>query len=165
MVNQLFFVCPTDGIESLINEKLGRENYFVSSVGLSFSICLDFLDELFLLINENNIGKITLVLSDQNRVFLDAIDEIDLNQIVGLSGQGKDVLSQYKSDRIHWKTSDLRIPILSKFLEERMNDLKAELEKWYLNDIEINSKIFRTKSNELMITPSGLFERKIYNLN
>ena len=165
MVNQLYFICPTDGIESKINGKFDHENYFVSSVGLSFSFNSEFLDELFKLIIEKNIDRVTFVLSDQNKIVTEIIDGKDYSIIQELNKSKSQVHKEFQAKKMHWSSDDLILPIIAKFLESRAQDLKSKLIGWSLPNIKVETKIYRSNTNQFSNLPSGLFEREAYNLN
>ena len=71
MSRHLYFVCPTDNLEKLIEEKYPQENYYLTSLGNSIKFSNDFIVEINGLIEAKGIEKVTFVLSKNNHFILD----------------------------------------------------------------------------------------------
>ena len=80
----LFLVCPTDYLESTINEEFKGDNLFYSSLVNNFSFCTNTVTNLEELVMNNNIKEIYFVLSTQNKIILHAMAGQSLSQIRGL---------------------------------------------------------------------------------
>ena len=66
MEPQLYFICPTDHLEHIINDQLGGVNYFYFSLGNSLGFDVETLEQLSSFLNEKRIENISFVLSDSN---------------------------------------------------------------------------------------------------
>ena len=67
MHKHLYFVCPSDNLESLIDKKFPQENYFLSSLGSSISFNSDFIEEVNALIELKGINKISILDKKENK--------------------------------------------------------------------------------------------------
>ena len=74
MFNKLYFICPTDNIESIINSKLNDNNFYITSLANSITFNYDFIKELHSIIESKKISEITFVLSDDHKLINDAIE-------------------------------------------------------------------------------------------
>ena len=74
MFNKLYFICPTDNIESIINSKLNDNNFYITSLANSITFNYDFIKELLSFIEAKKISEIAFVLSDDNKLINDALE-------------------------------------------------------------------------------------------
>mgnify|MGYP004137638051 CR=1 FL=1 len=70
MRKHLYFVCPTDHLETVINDHCYQENYYLTSLGNSVSFNSEFIGEINSLIEANRITEITFILSDNTSAIL-----------------------------------------------------------------------------------------------
>ena len=84
MFNKLYFICPTDNIESIINSKLTDNNFYITSLANSITFNYDFIKELYSIVESKKISEITFVLSDDNKLINDAIENKDYKNIKSL---------------------------------------------------------------------------------
>ena len=84
MKKHLFFVCPTDFLESTISEQFKGDLYFITSLGNSIKFDNDFLDQLKVLLSSQQISEITFLLSLDNSIVKDAMGDQRLLAITGL---------------------------------------------------------------------------------
>ena len=68
----LFFLCPTDCLESIVNKNYKGNNYFYTSPGNNSSFDLISLESIKALICRHDIKNIYFVLSEQNKIVIDA---------------------------------------------------------------------------------------------
>ena len=66
----LFFLCPTDCLESIVNKIYKGENYFYNSLGNALTLDSTTLESIKRLVCRHNIKNIYLVLSEQNKIAL-----------------------------------------------------------------------------------------------
>ena len=73
-MNKLFLVCPTDFLESKINEvNYNSNNYFYTSLGNSLNTDLKTLLHIKEILNKHSIDEVHFVLSSSNKIILDAL--------------------------------------------------------------------------------------------
>ena len=85
MFNKLYFICPTDNIESIINSKLNDNNFYITSLANSITFNYDFIKELLSIIESKKISEITFVLSDDNKLINDALENKQFKNIRSLN--------------------------------------------------------------------------------
>ncbi|QTN39793.1 hypothetical protein HZ996_11775 [Cryomorphaceae bacterium] len=68
MRKHLFFICPTDFLESVVRESFEGQHYFISSLGNAAPMDALEIGEIQRFIEEKEINEITLLLSDDNRI-------------------------------------------------------------------------------------------------
>ena len=94
MFNKLYFICPTDNIESIINSKLNDNNFYITSLANSITFNYDFIKELHSIIESKKISEITFVLSDDNKLISDALENKEYKNIRSLYHLYLKILSQ-----------------------------------------------------------------------
>ncbi len=80
----LFFVCPTDYLESTISKSFHFENYFYSTLGNSIRFTDIELLEIKKLIDRAQIDQIYFVLSLDNKIVQDALGGKNFSKIKGM---------------------------------------------------------------------------------
>ncbi len=83
MRKHLYFICPTDRLEAVINARFKQENYYWTSLGNSVSFDNERVGEINALMETKSITGITFVLSDDNCMFLDALKDREFSSING----------------------------------------------------------------------------------
>ena len=71
MPKHLYFICPTDHLETVINRHYNEENYFISSLGNSIDFNKQFTAYLCDLVEAKGITEISFVLAQDNTLFND----------------------------------------------------------------------------------------------
>ena len=97
MQKHLFFICPTDALEGLINRAYKEENYFLSSLANSINFSEAVSETINALIETKCITEISFVLSTNNALFLDALSPQNFNSIKVLHPLYKAVNAQKKN--------------------------------------------------------------------
>lgn len=143
----LYFICPTDGLEFIINGTFHHENYFYSSLGNSVTFNDDDLNQTKKLICNRGIREISFVLSDDNRIVLDALGSQDFSNIKGLKKFYDQVIIEKKQLEMSWQILHPQFSILSSFLNHKIEDLKNGLSDLMIGEITLNGKIYRKKEH------------------
>ncbi|WP_281615744.1 hypothetical protein [Flammeovirga sp. SubArs3] len=94
MQKHLYFVCPTDHLETIIEATFKEENYYYSSLGNSVSFEKDIISEINDVIETNNIKEVTFILSNTNKLILDAIQHESQPLVIGMKRFYYDVIRQ-----------------------------------------------------------------------
>lgn len=163
MLKHLFFVCPSDNLETLIEKNYFHKNYFLSSLGNSISFSDDFMDEINSLLETKDIQKITFVLSNNNRFILDAMINQEFKYIRGLKKYYQMVEERKELASKSFKNQNFRSLITSHILKTKVNELNSKLLDWIRNKITIKGKIYDTDKNSFidvkidLIQPESLF--------
>lgn len=138
----LYLVCPTDCLESIINETFRQENYFYTSLGNSFCSDSKTLEYIRTFIQENHIKKICFVLSINNRIVLDGLGVQNFSAIEGLNSFYDEILVQKERSKPLWHNGNPQFSTLSYYLNQKINALRLELRNASDFPVEISGKIF-----------------------
>ena len=138
MHKHLYFVCPSDNLESLIDKKFPQENYFLSSLGSSISFNSDFIEEVNALIESKGIEKITFVLSDDNKFVHDGIKNQNFSNINDLRKLYKNI-SEHKrlTTKVYLEKNTQKL-ITSHLLKQKINEMNMNLSEWLSSKVNIN---------------------------
>ena len=142
MQKQLYFTCPTDCLETIINRTFQQENYYYSSLGNSIKFNRSVIRQLTKLIQEKNILTIEFILSNDNRIVLDGLGNQDYLYVRGLSKFYQQIIRQKKSSEISWQSMDTQSLILSYYLNKKINELKSKLKDTLEHQLRISAKIY-----------------------
>lgn len=165
MHNRLFFVCPTDHLESEINSRLNQKNFFWTSLANSIRFEADLVGEIISLVETNNITSICFVLSDSNQLIHDALSTKDFSYLNGL-GEFYDIITEQKSQsKPIWKEHTLLLPILSLYLNLKKEELEYLLSGRLDDRVEIETRIYNREKGQFHRTCTTLFHRGNYCLN
>lgn len=147
MQRHLFFICPTDHLETVINDAFKQENYYFTSLANSVAFGSESARQINGLIEKNRITEITFVLSDDNHIIKDALKTQVFLKVRGLKQFYNEISSQKNRLKQLWQPSDLGIPVLSHYLFLKVKDLQENLSPWLVPQIQVNAKIYSSKKN------------------
>ena len=125
MHNHLFFVCPTDHLEPIVNLTYEGENYFITSLGNSIAFDEKMIAKVNHLIDQKQIDKIIFVLAYSNKLVNDA-----------LSGHCRvEVLDEFCNDLVRknerigrlYSLDDQLLMVLNHHLMDKISELKNGL--------------------------------------
>ncbi len=145
MSRTLYFICPTDCIESIISEEFGGEHYFFTSLGNSLNFDAETVGKIFDLIESKRINEISFVLSSKNKIVLDALGKQDFLGLDGLRDFYILVKKEKEYSQDLWQTSDPQFLISSYHLKTKVEELKLELEGLFFNQIPIKARIYQAQ--------------------
>lgn len=164
MNKHLFFICPTDSIEFLINRLYKSENYFITSLGNSMTFKMNEKEEIKSFIKSKKITEITFVLRDNNKVFQDAITNQEYSTIAGVRSfynqmKALEVFSEKKLNQNYSNDN-----FILKHLNKKVKDLKCKLDNWSVENIKFNAIVYSNTKQSLHIVYQNKLNLKI-NLN
>ena len=165
MQKHLYFICPTDYLETIINDTFKHENYYVTSLGNSIAFNADQVEEINALIENKGISEITFVLSDNNRIVVDALENQSFANISGLSNFYREIVRQKKRTRVTWRTKDFRTFVLSYYLAMKVRELMPRLKSWPIDQLKINAKIYNKRKKVFSQVFSDLIYSQHFILN
>ena len=163
MFNKLYFICPTDNIESIINSKLNDNNFYITSLANSITFNYDFIKELHSIIESKKISEITFVLSDDNKLINDALENKKFKNIRSLNHLNLKISSQknfFKESTI----SEIRLDLISYLLNQKTYELKKITDSLGL-ELDINAIVYNKEVNEFTKVKSKLLNLEFFNLN
>ena len=147
MRKSLFFICPTDNLESSIDNAFRHEHYYISSLGNSISFGEKMMEEIKNLIRNKNISTVTFVLSIENRIIKDALGHQVCSTITGMDDFYNGVIRNKKQLDESWQMWNPKLFILSYHLKEKIKEFKFQLNSTLLNQLSINGKIYIDQDN------------------
>lgn len=156
MNKRLFFICPTDFLETAINDAFKGENYFVTSLGNSMVFDANKIGEICALIEAKDIQEIVFILSDDNRFFLDAFGKQEFSKIPGLSDFYTKITHQDLVSLWRWQTDNLSNAILLNYLNDRILELQCKLDSRIVDGLTLDTKIYYRQRGVFDEVHSGL---------
>ena len=163
MKKHLFFVCPTDFLESTISKQFKGENYFITSLGNSIKFDTDFLDQLKVLLSSQEISEITFLLSLDNSIVKDAMGDQRLLAITGLFQYYFQLEDQHEETKNYWQQGDQKSFIISYYLNKKIQELKVCLAS--KSSFDINGKIYNKQMGTFNEIYSNLIFPEFASLN
>ena len=165
MQKHLYFVCPSDNLEGLIDKKFPQENYFLSSLGNSLSLSKDIMQEVNALIELKGIYKITFILSDDNKLIFDGLRNQNFDNINVLKKLYNNITNYKKLTSKVYGEGNIQILVTSNLLNEKINEIKLGLCDWLSSKVNIDAKIYIRKSDEFKGFSNDLFDPRNLYLN
>jgi len=165
MKNHLYFICPTDFLEAVINKTFKQENYFLTSLGNSMSFDIIALGQIKELIVKKNILEITFILSDDNQVLSGNLKNKSKLNFDWLNGINHQIITQKKTSQIVWSTKINPSLIVSYHLHNKIKELRQGLGSLFIDQLRISGKIYNREQNSFDDIFSDLFCIKHFNLN
>ena len=165
MHKHLYFVCPSDNLEGLIDKKFPQENYFLSSLGNSLSLSKDIMQEVSALIELKGIYKITFILSDDNKLIFDGLRNQNFDNINVLKKLYNNISNYKKLTSKVYGEENIQILVTSNLLNEKIKEIKLSLCDWLSSKVNIDAKIYIRKSDEFKGFPNELFDPRNLHLN
>ncbi|MEM7379949.1 MAG: hypothetical protein AAF361_01980 [Bacteroidota bacterium] len=142
MHSSLYFVCPTDCLEPVINRSFGDTNYFYTSLGNSVVFDEDTVNHIKGLILKHNIKEISFVLSLTNPIIIDALDNQSFTDIIGLNEFYEEILRQKKNSEVLFRKHNRQFTILSYHLNNKIRELQHALDRIGVEQPQISGKIY-----------------------
>lgn len=165
MHRHLFFICPTDNLESVINVFFRQENFFCTSLGNSVTFKIAEMGQIKEMIIKHNIQEVSFVLSDDNCIISDAIERQVFSEVPMLKNFYRSVDNQKESYRSLLKAQNEQYLTTSYHLQNKIQELKEGLKSLLIDDININGKIYNRKEKNFTNIPFDLICLAHFNLN
>ena len=147
MNNCLYIICPTDHLEPLVRKWFEGQKYFYTSLGNTLTIDKNTLAQIAITINRHNINKITFILSEENSIVLDALNNQKFSTITGLKESYKSIIEQKREALNLWNTHNQHTLFLSYYLNQKIKDLQSRLKEHLSNPPNINGKLYSKPYN------------------
>lgn len=123
----LFLLCPTDCLETKINNTFKYENYFYTSLGNSFYSDFKTINSLKELLIKKEITNICFILSTDNRIINDALEKQSFSKISGLKPFYKKISKSKKELKIISNTDKRQYTSFSYLLNTKIKELQLNL--------------------------------------
>ncbi|MEM7373681.1 MAG: hypothetical protein AAF587_33970 [Bacteroidota bacterium] len=161
----LFFICPTDFLESIIDSTSGQEKYYFSSLGNSVAFDANAIEEIKKIITEKGIREISFVLANDNCIVSDALGNQEFSEIIGLHRFYHALNKNKKRTDVSWRRSNRKHLLLSYHLNNKIKDLKHGLTDLSMDQITISGKIYHREQNSFVDIYSELICFDYVSLN
>jgi hypothetical protein len=135
-------ICPTDFIEPIIRQKFDGQKYFYTSLGNTFNIDQNNVNDLIEVVQKHEIKEITFILSEHNKIILDATQGQKYIDIRGLKNNYQKIIEKRKLTHQMWLSYDHHILFLSYFLTDKINILREHLRNHSMPTLKVNAKIY-----------------------
>lgn len=146
--NRLYMICPTDNIEPVIRNRFDGHKCFYTSLGNSFCLDPETLEEIASIIVKADVTEITMVLSDDNCIIGDALNNQDYSKIRGLEEAYSELLMHREEMLATWLDADQYMMLLSYYLNKRIEELRSEMKNAIDPLPKINGLLYsKTKNN------------------
>ncbi len=167
MDKHLFFICPTDCLEVVINNSFAEDTYFCTSLANSISFNKDTIGYIKDMIEYKSIKKITFVLSDENELIQNAFLSKDFMTVSSLNKIKKDIVFQrYRFGFLTNNNEKASFLVSSYYLIKKINQLNKDLSTlWFLNQITIDAKIYNKHEKTFVSIIPSSFLSNCFNLN
>ena len=161
----LFFLCPTDCLESIVNKKYIGENYFYNSLGNNLTLDSITLESIKSLVCRHNIRNIYLVLSEQNKIAVDVMEGQTFPKIRGLQNFNNSINQSKKQSELFWKTSEPMFSSLSYYLNQKIRQLQLNLSYVLTQSVNLEGKIYIKSQNKFVDIYPDVVCFRDYSLN
>ena len=147
MQKRLYLLCPTDYLETIVNDAFSCDNFFYYSLGTSFTMEVNSIESIRKLVKKHHIQEISFVLSNNNHIVNDALGKQNFIKMRGLCCLYFQITKQKRYSDLFWQTDYNQFSILSYHLNSKIKELQWELGKTVNSPLEINGKIYDRAHN------------------
>lgn len=164
-MNRLYFICPTDQLEPLINERFDGEKYFYTSLGNCLLLDKCALYRLACFIEAYAISEVLFVLSEDNGIIRDAVSDQKFFDVIGLKASLSHLKGHREQAENVWRFVNQNTVTLSYHLNEKMKELEAGLQEVLPTVPRISGKLLSENRKHLREVLPELLCMQLENLN
>ncbi|CAL2091044.1 conserved hypothetical protein [Tenacibaculum sp. 190524A05c] len=143
----LYFICPTDALESVINNSFNSENYYYTSLGNSINLNDRVIASLEDLIVDKRISEISIIIANDNRIIRDAVEDKSFSEINGLDGFYETIEIQRNFLNVFWQINKGKDTLLNNFIRNKIKEIQDVLNKLFLNPVKVSGKIYQKRES------------------
>ena len=147
MERHLFFICPTDHLETVIAKHFRQENYYITSLGNSVDFNPQLIEEINELIEAKSISEISFILSDNNKIIMDVLKSEDLKSIRGLESFYHRISEHKRRTEVLRSLFYSERPLITQYLTLKVQALKPQLNSWFADKVKVNATIYKRQTN------------------
>lgn len=164
-MNKLFLVCPTDFLESKINEvNYNSNNYFYTSLGNSLNTDLKTLLHIKEILNKHSIDEVHFVLSSSNKIILDALKGQSFSRIRNMDNYYKKI-NRLKAHKICNTPEDTKYLPISYYLNNKIKEVRQFLNISSSASINVTGLIYDSKTDNFENIYPALYCLEYFQLN
>lgn len=165
MNKHLYFVCPTDCLETVINQFFDQENYFYTSLANSITFDQELVDQINRLIEVEGITAISFVLSNNNQIVKSITDRNKKYNTKVLNALDRQIIRCKRKAEFLWKRSDVQPLTLAYYLSAKARELQLKINHWLVDSVHIDVKIYHWDDDTFQVVCTDLFAKNLFNLN
>jgi len=165
MQKTLYFVCPTDCLEAVINRSFRSKNYYYTSLGNSVVFDEETICSIKELILKHTITEIFFVLSISNPIINDALKNQVFSGIRGLNSFYDEVLRQKRRSEVLYREYNRQFTILSYHLNKKIKELQLVLNGLNIHELKIAGKVYCGQEDIFNKIYSDLVCTECFSLN
>ncbi len=165
MYKRLFILCPTDCLESIINDTFKHDNFFYTSLGNSFTSDNETIEYIKRLVIKHNIRRIYFVLSNDNQIIFDALGGQFFSEIRELKKFYCEISRQKEDSKVLWSRKNSQFSILSYYMNKKISELRLELNNSLNHSFEVNGLVYNKDVKAFEDIYPDLFCIKKYQIN
>lgn len=165
MPKHLYFICPTDHLETTITATFGQESFFYTSLANSTVFDSGSIGQIIGIVEKENINQITFVLSQDNQLILNAIRKHSYPNLQGICHLYNAIGNQISNLNPNEKGIRFESFVFSHYLDRKINELRGILNRWFIDNITINALIYSKENNLFFDAKSDFFRLHQFNLN
>jgi len=165
MKKHLFFLCPTDCLESTIELAFSGEHHFLTSLGNSVTFDANMVEEVNALLEKHAVTEITFVLANTNQLVLDAVKERASADVRGMEKFYQTVGNHSKIAKKRWQNSSGKTATFSHHLNRKVNELKLLVQPWLKDKVTFNAMLYKRSSNSFIAIPSEVYCLQLAQMN
>jgi hypothetical protein len=165
METTLFLLCPTDCLESKINEEFKGDNLFYTSLANNSSFDSKTIREIEELVNRYSIKEVYFVLSKQNKIISKVMIGQSFSQIRGLQNFNSQINKHKEHSMLFWDSTDILGVIISYYINQKIEQLKENFRSDINKLVSIKGKIYLKSENKFLDIHSKIVCLNKLNLN
>lgn len=165
MQAHLYFICPTDHLETIIDRSFKQRNYYYTSLANSLKFDEKTINYLKALIKNRNIEEITLVLSENNPIFRDALANKGYSEVPDLRDLYREITVQKEYANKIWQKYNCPYIVLSYYLNKKVRDLRLQLSNLAHGQLKIKGIVYDKEKSVFNEIYSDLICREYFSLN
>ena len=154
MSNCLYFICPTDHLETVIEQSFNQAHYFYTSLGNSVVLNPETVGQINELVASKNIKQITFLLSRNNGIIQAALKNEKCVDIKGLCSFYHFINNHLGNLNFNQRIEDVELQLISNYLNKKVNEFSSMLNKSLMDDISINGSIYYPHDKVLSHLPN-----------
>jgi len=165
MSGHLYFVCPTDHLETLINKNFKGQNYFISTLGNSLVFDTKTMLGITDLLNKRVVKAITFILASDNNIIADGIENKQFSDVNGIEKLYNDLGLMKQSSQMLFKTQNHSQLIISYHLHEKIKELQGKLNIYSASQFHIQGMTYNRIDKTFNIIHHNLIFGDLVSLN
>lgn len=165
MQKSLYFVCPTDCMETIITKTFDKEQFFYATLGNCLSLDIDTLTGLKDCIEREQITSVCFVLADDNKIIKEATEGQLFSEIKVLRDLCAELTKQSRHCNLLCEKKNAYIAVLSYYLNKRIEMFNNSISFFLKHPVKLHAKIYQRRKARFINTYHSLFFIENYVLN